>query len=98
MSDKNTSIKFSILNNSEDITSVKNGTLSNNSTFVITQQERLNNFLNSVYTKQQNYNPTMKSLIIYHVHPESGIGNMIRGYFTGFVIAFVTNRTYKSMN
>lgn len=40
----------------------------------------------------------MKSLIIYHVHPESGIGNMIRGYFTGFVIAFVTNRTYKSMN
>lgn len=86
------------MNNSEDITSVKNGTLSNHSTFVITQQERLNNFLNSVYTKQQNYNSTMKSLIIYHVHPESGIGNMIRGYFTGFVIAFVTNRTYKSMN
>lgn len=86
------------MNNSEDSTPVKNSSLSNNSTFVTTQQERLNNFLNYIYTKQQNYNSTMNSLIIYHVHPESGIGNMIRGYFTGFVIAFFTNRTYQSMN
>ena len=48
-----------------------------------------------MYTKQARYNPFYHPLIIYNVHPASGVGNMIRGYLNGLVTASLTNRVYK---
>ena len=31
-------------------------------------------------------------IVVYKIHKESGLGNMIRGYLTAFVVAILTNR------
>ena len=55
------------------------------------QQARLDKYLALMLAKQEQLT-IKKPAIVYEVHPESGIGNMIRGYITGLVIASVSNR------
>ena len=78
-------------------TQIPSPSQSSSPTLVNDQQIRLDRYLEHMYTKQARYNPFYHPLIIYNVHPESGVGNMIRGYLTGLVIASLTNRVYKSI-
>lgn len=55
------------------------------------QQKRFDAYLNMMLERQQKLS-VKKPVVIYEVHPESGIGNMIRGYFTGLVISSLTHR------
>ena len=85
------------LPSSTPTTQIPSPSQSSSPTMVNDQQIRLDRYLEHMYTKQARYNPFYHPLIIYNVHPESGVGNMIRGYFTGLVIASLTKRVYKSI-
>ena len=85
------------LPSSTPTTQIPSPSQSTPSTLVNDQQNRLDRYLEQMYNKQSNYNSRYHPLIIYNVHPESGVGNMIRGYFAGLVIASLTKRVYKSI-
>lgn len=43
--------------------------------------------------EKQRVLPNQSRMVIYKIHKESGLGNMIRGYMTALVIAMMTNRS-----
>ena len=59
---------------------------------VVEQQHRFDSFLESMKEKQLTL-PNQSRMVIYKIHKESGLGNMIRGYMTALVIAIMTNRS-----
>lgn len=59
------------------------------------QQIRFNKYLQRMVKKQENLKHRFP-LVVYEVHPESGIGNMIRGYITGLIIAALSKRILMS--
>lgn len=71
--------------------SIKELTPSNSSQPYVSQQKRLDKYLEKMLAKQEKLT-LREAIVLYEVHPESGIGNMIRGYLTGLVIASLTKR------
>lgn len=69
---------------------IKEVTPSNSQPYV-SQQKRLEKYLEKMLAKQTKLT-LREPIVLYEVHPESGIGNMIRGYLTGLVIASLTKR------
>lgn len=69
---------------------IKEVTPSNSQPY-ISQQKRLDKYFEKMLAKQTKLT-LREPIVLYEVHPESGIGNMIRGYLTGLVIASLTKR------
>ena len=59
------------------------------------QQRRLNDYL-QMMLKRQRALTMNKPIVIYEVHQESGIGNVIRGYLTTLVISSLSNKGMQS--
>ena len=66
--------------------STSSSTSTNSSTL---QQARLEEWLQATIQKQS---ICKDRLVVYDVHKQSGLGNMIRGYFTAMAIGILTNR------
>lgn len=66
--------------------STSSATSTNSSTL---QQARLEEWLQATIQKQS---ICKDRLVVYDVHKQSGLGNMIRGYFTAMAIGILTNR------
>ena len=60
------------------------------------QQARLDSFLLQTRDNQEKY-LSIGRQVIYKIHREAGLGNMIRGYITALVIGLFTNRTIQSI-
>ena len=60
------------------------------------QQARLDSFLLQTRDNQKKY-LSIGRQVIYKIHREAGLGNMIRGYITALVIGLFTNRTIQSI-
>lgn len=58
------------------------------------QQQLLNEWLHLTMERQRN--ALKKPLIIYNVHPQSGVGNMMRGVFTTVLFSVVTKKAFAS--
>ena len=58
---------------------------------VTEQQRRFDNFLEEMKNRQLSLQKENR-VVIYKVHKESGLGNMIRGYLTALVVGMMTNR------
>ena len=55
------------------------------------QQSLFNSFLKQ-FSLNQTYNRNLRRVVIYKIHKDAGLGNMIRGYITAMAIAILTNR------
>lgn len=65
-----------------------------NADAVLNQQQLLTEWLQLTMERQQN--ALKKPLIIYNVHPQSGVGNMMRGVFTTVLFSVVTKKAFAS--
>lgn len=55
------------------------------------QQSRFDHFLEEWYARQQILLAANRT-VVYKIHKEAGLGNMIRGYVTALVVGMMTNR------
>ena len=55
------------------------------------QQTLFNEFLKQ-FSANQMRNRNRGRVVIYRIHKDAGLGNMIRGYITAMAIAILTNR------
>ena len=60
------------------------------------QQTLFNEFLKE-FSANQTYNRNRGRVVIYKIHKDAGLGNMIRGYVTAMAVAILTNRAVQSM-
>ena len=60
------------------------------------QQRRFDAFLQSMHANQSNTKGG-RGVVVYQIHRESGLGNMIRGYITSFLTAILTGRNFQSL-
>ena len=65
-----------------------------NADAISNQQQLLNEWLHLTMERQRN--ALKKPLIIYNVHPQSGVGNMMRGVFTTVLFSVVTKKAFAS--
>ena len=55
------------------------------------QQRRFNQFLDD-FSKRQSTLISEGRVVVYKIHKEAGLGNMVRGYLTALIIGMMTNR------
>ena len=60
------------------------------------QQTLFNEFLKE-FSANQTYNRNRGRVVIYKIHKDAGLGNMIRGYVTAMAVAILTNRAVQGM-
>ena len=65
-----------------------------NADAISNQQQLLNEWLHLTMERQRN--ALKEPLIIYNVHPQSGVGNMMRGVFTTVLFSVVTKKAFAS--
>lgn len=65
-----------------------------NADAISNQQQLVNEWLHLTMERQRN--ALKKPLIIYNVHPQSGVGNMMRGVFTTVLFSVVTKKAFAS--
>lgn len=61
------------------------------------QQTLFNSFLQQ-FSANQTYNRKLGRVIVYKIHKDAGLGNMIRGYITAMAVAILTNRAIQGMH
>ena len=55
------------------------------------QQQRFDHFLDEFF-KRQSTLISEGRVVVYKIHKEAGLGNMVRGYLTALIIGMMTNR------
>lgn len=66
---------------------------SHSSSILHSQQTLLNHYLQTTLERQRHCGA---NTVVYQVHSQSGLGNMIRGYFTAMTIGVLTDRCVQS--
>lgn len=77
-----------------DLLSLRSTPSLQNADAISNQQQLLNEWLHLTMERQRN--ALKKPLIIYNVHPQSGVGNMMRGVFTTVLFSVVTKKAFAS--
>ena len=63
----------------------------------INRQQTLFNAFLKQFSANQTYHRKIGRVVIYKIHKDAGLGNMIRGYITAMAVAILTNRAIQSM-